>query len=287
MKYVFFGTPEFAAIILDKLVQTGFIPDAIVCNPDRPAGRKQIMTPPPTKILAGIRGFQDKVNMLQPEKLDQKFISSLSKIHDSFDFFIVAAYGKIIPKEVFGIPDLGTIGVHPSLLPGHRGASPIQAIILSGNTKTGTTLYLMDEKVDHGPIIAQKALENYESGIMNYESLMKKLAELSGDLLIKILPEFLAGKIKAETQDEALATFTKKFVAEDGFVKSEDLETAQNQGGEIALEIDRKIRALNPEPGTWTIKDGKRMKLLEAEITSENKLKLKKIQIEGGNPVSV
>lgn len=201
------------------------------------------------------------------------------------DFFIVAAYGKIIPKEILGIPKVGTIGVHPSLLPKFRGASPIQATILSGDTETGTTLYLMDEKVDHGPVFSKSGIQISKSE--TYESLLKKMAELSGDLLIKTLPEFSAGEIKPETQDEALATFTKKFSREDAYVKPEDLEAAQNQGNEIAIEIDRKIRGLNPEPGTWTLRDGKRTKLLESEVTSENKLKLKKIQVEGGSPVVV
>ena len=207
---------------------------------------------------------------------------------------MVAAYAKIIPKEVLGIPRLGTIGVHPSLLPKYRGTTPIQSAILNGDKDTGTTLYLMDEKVDHGPVLAQREL-NYESpkqnkfatgqvGIMNYELLIQKLADLSADLLVKTLPKFVTGEIKPQVQDETLATYTKKFASEDAFIKPEDLEAAQTGNNpEIAALIDRKIRALNPEPGTWTTKNDKRIKLLRAE-TSNGILKIKEFQEEGQKP---
>lgn len=285
MKYIFFGTPEFAAIILEKLIEAGFIPEAVICNPDKPAGRKKIITPPPVKQLL-VEKFKDlKIKILQPEKLN---LQTLQNDDTLYDFFIVAAYAKIIPKEILGIPRLGTIGVHPSLLPKYRGASPIQSVILNGEAETGTTLYLIDEKVDHGPIFAQQKLE---SSILNiqYSILSDKLAGLSANLLIENLPD-IENKIKsAKMQNESLSTYTKKFTTEDAFVKPEDLEKAQTEGGEIATEIKQKIRALNPEPGPWTLQQVqgklKRMKLLEAEL-SNRKLKLIKIQIEGKNPTA-
>src|SRR3989344_5918744 len=139
MKFVFFGSPEFAAIVLEKLIKAGFMPAAVVCAPDAPAGRKKIPTPPPAKvrIMNYEERIKNKIQILQPE--------TLSIIHDSLfviqpDFFIVAAYAKIIPKEILDIPRLGTIGVHPSLLPKYRGASPIQSAILNDEAETGTTL---------------------------------------------------------------------------------------------------------------------------------------------------
>ncbi len=273
MKYVFFGTPDFAVIILNKLIEASFIPEAIVCNPDRPVGRKKIITPPPTKILAQKYG----IKVYQPEKLDKEFVLQVSSFRP--DFFVVAAYAKIIPQEILDIPKLGTIGVHPSLLPKYRGASPIQSAILSGNEKTGTTLYLMDEKMDHGAILANSELRMQNSE-WNYEKLMKKLAELSVDLLIETLPKFIKDEVVPMPQNESEATFTKKFITQDGFVEPEDLKIALEKGGEKAVEIDRKVRALNPEPGVWTIKDGKRMKILET-ITRDSLLVLKKIQFEG------
>jgi len=289
-KFVFFGSPEFAAIILEKLIVAGFIPSAVVCNPDRPVGRKKIITPPPVKqrIMNYESGIKNKIKILQPERLDKAFLDSLFLIHDSFDFFVVASYAKIIPKEILGIPQLGTIGVHPSLLPKYRGPTPIQSAILAGESETGVTLYLLDEKVDHGPILARRVLENYELGIMNYEKLHDALANLGAELIIETLPKFLKGEIKPRPQDESQATYTKKFTTDDGRV---DLEK------DDPIVIERKVRALNPEPGVWmyaTINTvslirankgyiGKRMKILEAKILG-GKLILKKIQFEGRKP---
>jgi len=274
MKFIFFGTPEFAAIILEKLIKTGHIPSAVVCNPDKPVGRKKIITPPATKLIAQ----KYDIPVSQPEKLTNY---KLQTTNYKPDLFIVAAYNKIIPKEILEIPRLGTIGVHPSLLPKYRGAPPIQTTILNGDKITGTTLYLMDEKMDNGEIISNQEL--IISNQDTTESLTQKLAELSADLLIETLPN-IEEKIKnAAPQNENQATYTKKFKTEDAFIKPDDLEEAKNKGGEIALKIERKIRALNPEPGTFTFMNNKRVKLLEARIIDE-RLKLTKIQVEGKKP---
>jgi len=281
-KYVFFGTPQFAAIILEKLINSGFIPEAVVCNPDKPVGRKKIITPPPTKLLA----VKYNILVLQPEVLS---ISNFQFSISNFDFFIVASYAKIIPKEILEIPRLGAIGVHPSLLPKYRGSSPIQTAILKGDAKTGVTLFLMDEKIDHGPILSQSEIQISQSE--TYTSLHDKLAELGAELLIDFLKKYenirKDEKIEGMPQDESQATYTKKFSNKDAYIEPLDLEKAQNEGGEIAIQIDRKIRGLNPEPGTWTIKNGKRVKILEAILTVGNKLKLKKIQFEGKKPIEI
>src|SRR3989344_3718301 len=249
MRYVFFGTPEFAAIILEKLIVAGFIPTAIVCNPDRPVGRKKIVTAPAVKILAR----KHDIKVLQPEQLEigppaggEKFSarggSAFGGEIGEVDLAVVSAYAKILPKEIVDLPRLGTIGVHPSLLPKFRGASPIRSAILASETETGVTLYLLDEKVDHGAILATSHLPLAASE--TYETLMKKLAISAGDLLVETLPKFITGEIKPAPQDESKATYTKKFVAENGYIESADLERAQREGGEIAIQIDRKIRAL-------------------------------------------
>ena len=279
MKYIFFGTPEFAAIVLEKLINAGYIPEAVICNPDEPVGRKQVLTSPPVKILAE----KFNITVFQPEKLrdNKKFIKELKKL--KLELAIVAAYGKILPKEILDIPRLGSIGVHPSLLPKYRGSTPIQNTILNGDTETGVTLYVLDEKMDHGSILA---ISNFQFPIskITYEELLKELAELAGNLLVETLPKFAAGEIKPEPQNEAEAIYTKKFKSEDAFVDENDLKEAESGKNQKKAElIDRKIRALNPEPGVWTLENGKRVKLLEAEI-SENKLVLKKIQIEGEKP---
>lgn len=281
--FVFFGSPEFAAVILEKIIQNGFRPSLVVCNPDKPTGRKKNITSPPVKtgIMNQESRIKNVIKILQPEKLDKEFRDSLFIIHDSYDFFIVAAYAKIIPPEILEIPKFGSIGVHPSLLPKYRGATPIQSAILNDDEQTGVTLFLIDEKVDHGPIIAQKELRGEELKTMDCKQLSKKLADLGGNLLIETLPKFLAGEIELEPQNESQAAYTKKIKTEDGFIEEGGLERAENgRDLEQAKIILRKIRALNPEPGVYTFKNGKRTKILEAEIV-DGKLRIKRIHVEG------
>jgi len=277
-KYLFLGTPEFSAIVLEKLISAGIIPEAVICNPDKPVGRKQVITPPPVKVLAQ----KNNLPVYQPKDKNEllEVIKNLKP-----DLGIVAAYGMLLPKEVLNIPKHGFINIHPSLLPKYRGATPIQAAILNGDEKTGVSLFIIEEQMDNGPILAQKELtmaNNY-----NYDTLGRKLFEIGTDLLIEILPKYINGEITPLLQDDSLATYTQKITTQDAFVKPEDLKIAQETGGKIAFEIDRKIRALNPEPGTYTLDNEKRMKILEAALTHESRLKLKKIQYEGKTPVEV
>ena len=278
MKYIYFGTPEFSRIILEKLVVANFVPTAVVTNPDRPTGRKKILTGSPIKVfIQNLKSNIQNPKILQPEHLDHQFIQEVKKI--GAEIGVLAAYGKIIPQELIDVFPKGIIVVHPSLLPKYRGATPIQSAILSGEKETGTTLIVMDDKVDHGPILAYGKWQIANSD--NYEILSKKLADLSADLLIETLPEYYSGEIKPKPQNHSEATYTKKFSTEDGFVELEK-NSPEN--------IWRKVKALNPEPGVWTIlkespsfakaSAGKRMKILEADLV-ENKLILKKIQFEG------
>ncbi len=282
-KFVFFGTPEFAAIILEKLIAGGFVPVALVCNPDRPVGRKKIITAPPTKELAIKHGAQN-IKVLQPEKLDNDFKFQISEIKP--EFAIVAAYAKIIPKEIIDLFPRGIIGIHPSLLPKYRGTSPIQSAILNGEKESGVTLYLIDELVDHGPILAQEKSEDSVSELQ-FSDLLKKLAVLGRKLIIKTLPDFVSDKVNLRAQDETEATYTKKFKTDDAFVPPEKLRSAvSGEDKKIAEEIDRKIRALNPEPGAWTTENGKRLKLIQSKI-KEGRLMLVTTQKEGEKPRSV
>ena len=281
MKFIFFGTPEFAAIILEKLIQAELMPEAVICNPDKPTGRKQIITPPPVKVLAQKYGL----TIYQPKDKNE-LLEIIKKLQP--DLAIVAAFGMLFPKEILAVPKYGFINIHPSLLPKYRGPTPIQNAILNGDEKTGVSLFLIDEKMDKGKIIANSKLQIANSD--NYESLMRKLAELGADLLIETLPDFVVGKITPLPQNESQATYTKKFSTQDAYIEPKDLEEAQEKGGDKAVEIDRKIRALNPEPGTFTLilsKGGlKRTKLLEAKII-DGKLKITKIQVEGGKPKEI
>lgn len=266
MKFIFFGTPAFAARVLEVLVSAGFIPQAVITNPDKPSGRKQELTPSKIKRLILTNKIETKLFMPIDPKSMAGELTSLS-----LDLAIVAAYGKILSKEILHVPRLGFIGVHPSLLPKYRGASPIQSAILNGETVSGVTLYLLDEKMDAGPILATGHCPITDNTYAEAES---KLAELGGNLLIETLPKFIKGEITPKIQDASLATYTKKFTSEDGFV---DLEK------DDSIVIERKIRALNPEPGVWTRRNSKRVKLLKAKLI-DGKLKLEVFQVEGKKP---
>lgn len=292
--FIFFGTPEFAADVLEKLLNQGVIPKAVVCNPDKPLGRKKIVTPPAVKLLVLEHQLQDPtldIEILQPEALDEAFTAKLKSFDP--DVFVVAAFAKLVKQDILDIPKHGTIGVHPSLLPAYRGASPMQTTLLNGEDITGVTLFLVDAKMDHGPIIAQ---ETVQIGTMNYTMLSKKLSEIGGELVIHTLAPFIAGAIAPKEQDHSKATLSRKFTTEDAFIDIHDIMQAQQEGGEIAQKIERKIRALNPEPGTWTMASSlgtmhfgqeKRVKILEADISVSNTLIIKKIHVEGKNPMEM
>lgn len=271
---VFFGTPRFAAAVLESLVRAGIPPVAVVCNPDRPVGRKHIVTPPPVKVLAETHG----IAVLQPNVPDDAFAARLRELRP--DLFVVAAYANIIPQEILDIPLLGAIGVHPSLLPKYRGASPIQSAILAGERESGVSLYLMDAKMDHGPVLARASAPIAQDD--SYLVLEAHLAALAGDLLAQTLPDFFAGTVRGVPQDDAEATFTKKFSTQDGFVDETTLGAAER--GENGDAVFRKILALNPEPGVWTLRDGVRIKLLEATLAPHGTLRLTLIQKEGERP---
>ncbi|RJP43093.1 methionyl-tRNA formyltransferase [Candidatus Parcubacteria bacterium] len=278
MRYVFFGTPTFAARVLGKLVAKDFSPVALVCNPDRPAGRKRTVTPPPTKQLIRKEKLEDKVLILQPEDVSS-IVSRLA--FSKPDFFVVVAYGKILPRSVLNIPAHGAIGVHPSLLPKYRGPSPIQSAILSGEERTGISLFRMDEEVDSGPVIARREIPVNGK---DYPELEAALGDAAGEFLAELFPSILKGEIPYAPQNSREATYTAKFSLEDGFVDPADLDAAAGGGKpEIAAALERKIRALNPEPGVWTVKDGKRMKLLQSSLFG-GRIRITKIQMEGKKP---
>lgn len=281
-KFVFFGTPRFAEIIMEKLVNAGYLPSVVICNPDRPVGRNKTITPPPVKqnIMYHVSRIKEKIKIWQPEKLDVK--SYMLNVGE-MDFGVVAAYTNIISKEILDTFRLGVIGVHPSLLPKYRGASPIQSSILSGEEETGLTLYLMDEKMDHGPILAQNMYHVAQN--TTYLELMEALAKLGGALLVETLPKFLAGEVRPQEQNHKEATFTRKFVIGDGFVEEKDLKLALSGDQNLAIQINSKIHALNPEPGVWTEMDSKRIKLLKS-VFDDQKLELIEIQLAGKKPTT-
>lgn len=273
-KIIFFGTPKFGANILTELIKAGFKPNLVITKEDKPVGRKQILTPSPVKIIAE----KHKIQLLQPSRLkgNEKIINQLKDLNP--DLAIVAAYGLIIPSEILKIPKFGFINVHPSLLPKYRGASPIQFSILEGAKITGVTIMVMDEELDHGPILAQQPVPIKETDTA--QTLGEKLSELGANLLIEILPIYLIWKkqtletrqqtlytlfLPPKEQDHKLATFTKMLTKNDGFINLEHPPSPP---------IFRKmLRAFYPWPGVHTEISFKRR-------SKEIKLKLKFLPIQ-------
>ena len=280
MNYIFFGTPHNSAILLDRLIRANKPPIALVTNPDRPAGRKKTITPPETKRLVLESDLADKIKIFQPEK-PADIATDLAAL--SPDLFVVLAYGRILPPALLSIPRLGTVGVHPSLLPKYRGPSPIQSALLNNDTETGVALYQMGPGLDDGPVLAVQKLPIEQ---MTHEELSAALANLAADMLIDLMPPLATGEAQAIPQDESLATFTKKFTTADAFIEPADLEVALHGDAAKTKELYGKIRAFNPEPGAWTTRNGKRMKILRARLNGD-RLELQTIQYEGGIPEEV
>lgn len=250
-KIIFWGTSEFAIPALEVLLQHGYHVAAVITNPDEPKGRKQIITPPPVKAWILGQETEKSIQILQPEKVGMR---KLELEVFNADVFIVAAYGKIIPKEILDIPACGALNIHPSLLPRWRGPSPIQHTILAGDTDTGITIIKMDEKVDHGPVVAMRQLEirNQKSEIrskpetqnskITYRELHDTLARGGAELLVDTLPKWLSGNITPVPQDESKATYSKMLKKEDGKIDWK----------KPSVVIERQICAFEEWPGSYT-----------------------------------
>jgi len=250
IKIIFFGTPEFSVPAFKFLIENDYRIIAAVTAPDKPVGRKQMLVSPPIKILAQ----QNNTPVFQPSSLkkDTEFLQKFKELKP--DLCVIVAYGKIIPKDYLNLPKYGFVNIHPSLLPKYRGPSPIQSAILNGETETGVSIMLADEEVDHGPILnsnKQQATSN-----KSYKEIAKELAELGAKLLIETLPGYIGGAIKPKPQNHSEATFTKMFSREDGKIS----------WPQTAEQIYNQIRALNPEPGTWTTWNGRILNIIETEL---------------------
>ncbi|MDQ5957852.1 MAG: Methionyl-tRNA formyltransferase [Patescibacteria group bacterium] len=253
-KFVFFGTDNFATTVLDELKTLGLQPELIITTPDKPQGRKMQLTPPPVKVWAQT----NNIPYIQPENLKAGPENLLTE--PTCDLALVASYGKILPQALLDIPRLGFVNIHPSLIPKYRGATPLESAILSGDTETGVTLLQVDAEMDHGPILAQEkiALTNQD-----YFALRDQTARLGAQLFARILPDFVAGKIRGTEQDHATATFTKKITKTDGEI---DLASDPTQNF-------RKIRAYADWPGTYFFieKGGQKIRVLIKKAHLEDK----------------
>ncbi len=245
-RIVFMGTPRFGGLVLQALI--GHFPiAAVVTQPDRQAGRGRRIRLSAVKALA----LQHNLPVLQPRKVAQPaVIQQLQEL--TLDILVVAAFGQILPSSILSLAERGAVNVHASLLPRHRGAAPIPAAILAGEKQTGITIMLMDEGVDTGPILSQAALDIAPDDTTS--SLTEGLGRLGGELLLDTLPRWLAGEIAPREQDESLATYAGLLRREDGSI----------DWAEPAEQIARRCRAYNPWPGTSTLWDGRKLKILRA-----------------------
>lgn len=248
LKIVFMGTPEFSVPVLKALIENYKV-RAIVTQPDRLIGRKQVLTPPPVKVV----GNENMILVLQPEKI-KEHVEEIIDLHP--DLIITCAYGQILPKEILECPRLGCINVHASLLPKLRGGAPIHHAIIDGYKKTGVTIMHMDRRMDEGDIISQVEIEITDTDTAS--SLHDKLSIAGRDLLLQTLPAIIDGSANRVKQDSSLATY--------GFnIKREDEQINFNKSRK---QIYNQIRGLNSWPGAFTRLEGKIIKVWESYQTN-------------------
>jgi len=248
-KIAFFGTYEFAAVILKALITSGlFDIESVITQPDKPVGRHQEIKKSPVKILAE----DNNLTILQPESLKNFEYTVETNLN------IVVEYGLLIPEEIISKPKYGTINIHPSLLPKYRGPSPIQSALLNGERETGISIMLIDDKMDHGPILAQEKV-NIEPN-ETFAELRDRLAPLSAELLLKTLPKYLSDNIKPSPQNENEATFCKILTRDDGKIYF----------NKTADEIYNQYRGLTPWPGIFTVWNSKRLKIIKIKKAEKN-----------------
>jgi methionyl-tRNA formyltransferase len=269
---IFFGTPDIAVWVLEELQKAGFVPELIITNPDRPKGRKMELTPPPAKVWA----LDHDVEVFQPENLSDPEVEEKLCRYDS-DLYVVIAYGGIIPHEILKIPKHGVLNVHPSLLPELRGASPIRSAILQDKKETGVSIMLMDEELDHGPILSQEVFVAEEWPI-DGEELDKKLAIMGGKLLGDTIPEWVAGNIDSQEQDHKAATYSTKITK--GMAELE-IDPFSLPIGEDAYNALLKIRAFSGWPEAFFIREGKRVKIKDADLDENGILEITRVTPEG------
>ncbi|MGI6484975.1 MAG: methionyl-tRNA formyltransferase [Thermoanaerobacterales bacterium] len=248
MNLVFMGTPDFAVPSLEALLKKGHNVAAVVTQPDRSAGRKRILKPPP------IKKFAEKydLKLLQPERIrDERLLKTLSMIKP--DLIVVVAYGQILPSNILRIPSIGCINVHASLLPKYRGAAPIQWAIIKGEKQTGVTTMWMDEGLDTGDIFLQKRVTIDQS--WTSEDLSRELSYVGADLLIKTIELIHSDKIIRRPQADLGSSYAPLLKKADGLIN----------WGNTTESIYNLIRGLYPWPAAYTLRHGRDIKILRAQ----------------------
>ncbi|NHW37980.1 methionyl-tRNA formyltransferase [Paenibacillus aceris] len=238
------GTPDFAVPSLQALLEEGYNVTTVVTQPDRPKGRKRVLTPPPVKVEAEKHG----IPVLQPEKLRQAdSVELLRQLKP--DLIVTAAYGQILPKAVLDLPKHGCINIHASLLPKYRGGAPIHHAVLRGEATTGVTIMYMAVGLDTGDMISRVELPIEDTDTTG--SLFEKLSIAGSELLKRTLPDLLAGRIQAVPQNEADAIYSPNIRREDELI----------DWSRSAVDIWNQVRGLNPFPGAYTLWNGEVMKV--------------------------
>ena len=251
MKIIFMGTAELSCASLEKLAKK-FSVAAVVTQPDKPKGRDLRLTPSPVKILAE----KLKLPVLQPLKArDEQFVSELRGLKP--DLLVAVAYGQILPQTILDLPLHGCLNVHTSLLPKYRGAAPIQRAIADGEPETGVTIMKMDAGLDTGPILATRRTPILPED--NSQTLHDRLARLGAELLVGIIPDYVAGKILPQPQPAEGASYAAKIKKEDGRI----------DWSEPAEKILNRLRAFTPWPGAFTFSNGKLLKIWKASLAQE------------------
>jgi len=254
LRFVFMGSPEFAVPPLEHLILGGYQVVAVYTQPDRPAGRGRGLVSPPVKRAAIARGLP----VVQPPSLKEAGV--VEQLRDfNPDAIVVAAFGRILPRSVLGLPRLGCINIHPSLLPRFRGASPVAAAILAGDEFTGVSIMLMDEGLDSGPVLARAQIPISASDTTG--SLTTKLSRLGAGLLGEVLVGWTRGELTPQPQNEAEASHCGSITKEEGEI---DWRLP-------AIDIWRRVRAFNPWPGCYTRWRGRQLKIIEAVPLTEER----------------
>lgn len=270
LRVIFFGTPDFVLPVAKKLAED-FELVGVVTSPDMPQGRKRTLVPTDVKkwYMEHLLKTNTEGVILTPEKLTTDSAIKLRKLHP--DLFVVAAYGKLVPEEILAIPTLGSLNIHPSLLPNYRGPAPIQNALLNGDEELGITIMKMDEELDHGPIVTQWTIPIKPSD--TFASLHEKAFLDAADKLPVVIKKYADKSLLPVPQKHDLAFFTERIEREHGYF------AIDNPPEKTALQ--RMIRAYYPWPGVWTNVNVKgkvqRLKFLPDGI----------FQLEGGKPVKL
>jgi methionyl-tRNA formyltransferase len=247
MRVVFMGTPKFALPALERLADSEYEVVAVYTQPDEPVGRGRKTVPTAVKAAALDHGL----TLRQPASLKEPGeVEKLAELQPAA--IVVAAYGQLLPQSVLDIAPFGCVNIHPSLLPRHRGPSPVAAAILAGDEVTGASMMLMDKGIDTGPVLAQREWDI--STADTTETLTDKLAEVGAQLLMETLPLWSESRITPQPQDNGKATYSKMVTKEDG----------QIDWRRPALELWRMVRAFQPWPSCYTVWQGKSLKIMEA-----------------------